>query len=172
MLKNQRGLTLIELLMALSLTGLIIMLAVQVYITQSSNFKVSQEQARLISEAQYIQERLVTIALQSQGIEEIWSESEDLLGVTSSNQDIKLLRFKTLDSIDRVFNYDETNRCLSLGTEILSNHVQSFQVKVLDNNTTTYQNAKSIEVELVLKSSSLKVPIEHSTTIIVTFRNK
>lgn len=172
MLKNEKGLTLIELLMALSLTGLIVMLAVQVYMTQSSSFKVSQEKAKLISEAQYIQERLTTIGLQSQGIEEIAIEGVSLLGQVSSEKDITLLQFKTSDEADRIFNYDLATQQLFFGTELLSDQVESWKVKVLGGSHISYQQAHSIEIELNLKSTRLRFPVEHNTTISITFRNK
>lgn len=71
MLKNQRGLTLIELLITLALVGLVIGVANQVYVTQFQSFKVTQEKSKLMKEAREIQTQISNLAMESSGIIEL-----------------------------------------------------------------------------------------------------
>lgn len=171
MLKNQRGLTLIELLITLALVGLVIGVANQVYVTQFQSFKVTQEKSKLMKEAREIQTQISNLAMESSGIIELklddvsYKEKECL----DEGTIIELvLEHPQYD--DKVFiKYDKKDQTLTLNQDELSQEMIEFQIFSLGGK---YVETKSINIKLVLQSNRLRQTVNYETEFTIMFRNK
>ena len=171
MLKNQKGLTLIELLITLALIGLVVSVVNQIYLTQFQSFKVTEEKSKLLKEAKEIQDIITKIGLESGGIVEIQANGMSYLEETdivpdSNTQKLSLI---TSDSNQNLFTYDESTQTLSLNENNLSEKVMGFYVYSLNGK---YKNTKAINIKLMLQSKHLRQPVNYETEFTVTFRNK
>lgn len=171
LLKNQKGLTLIELLITLALIGLVVGIINQVYLTQFQSFKVTEEKAKLIKEAKEIQDIITKIGLESSGIDDIWANNRSFLKENqiephSSTQQLSLM---TSNSKQNLFKYDESTQTIYLDGDKLSEKVIGFYVYSLNG---TYQETKAINVKLMLQSKHLRKTINYETEFTIMFRNK
>lgn len=171
MLKNQKGLTLIELLITLALIGLVVSVVNQIYLTQFQSFKVTEEKSKLLKEAKEIQDIITKIGLESSGIDDIWANDTSCLEETnivphSNTQKLSLI---TSNSNRNLFTYDESTQTLSLNGNNLSEKVMGFYVYSLKG---TYQETKAINIKLMLQSRRLRQMVNYETEFTVTFRNK
>lgn len=171
MLKNQKGLTLIEVLITLLLIGLVIGVMNQIYLTQFQSFKVTQEKSKLMKEAREIQTQISNLAMESSGIIELklddvsYKEKECL----DEGTIIELvLEHPQYD--DKVFiKYDKKDQTLTLNQDELSQQMIEFQIFSLRGK---YVETKSINIKLVLQSNRLRQTVNYETEFTIMFRNK
>lgn len=169
MLKNQKGLTLIELLVTLGLIIFVIGVINQVYMTQSQSFKITEEKSKLTKEAKEIQNIITNIAMESSGIEEIKINEtsyleHDEIPLASNIEELVLQLSESTE-----FIYDQEDHTLSLGDTSLSDKVTGFSVSSLSG---TYEETKAINIKISLQSKRLRKTIDYDTEFTVTFRNK
>ena len=171
LLKNQRGLTLIEILITLALIGLVVSVVNQIYLTQFQSFKVTEEKGKLLKEAKEIQEIITKIGLESSGIVEIQANNESFLEKNEIIPPVSIqkLSLMTSNSKKNVLTYDESKQTISLNGNNLSEKVIGFYVYSLNG---TYQETKAINVKLMLQSKYLRKTINYETEFTVMFRNK
>lgn len=170
MLKNQKGLTLIELLITLALIGLVVSVVNQIYLTQFQSFKVTEEKARLMKEAREIQTKITNLAMESSGITELKLDNV-------SYKEKEILDEGTIIELvlnhpqygDILIRYDKTAQTLTLNQDELSQEMTGFQILSLDG---TYGDAKSINIKLSLQSKRLRQTVNYEIEFTVTFRNK
>ena len=169
-LKNQKGLTLIELLITLALIGLVVSVVNQIYLTQFQSFKVTEEKARLMKEAREIQTKITNLAMESSGITELKLDNV-------SYKEKEILDEGTIIELvlnhpqygDILIRYDKTAQTLTLNKDELSQEMTGFQILSLDG---TYGDAKSINIKLSLQSKRLRQTVNYEIEFTVTFRNK
>lgn len=170
MLKNQKGLTLIELLITLALIGLVVSVVNQIYLTQFQSFKVTEEKARLMKEAREIQTNITNLAMESSGIIELkldnvsYKEKESLDEGTIIELVLNHPQYG-----DILIRYDKTAQNLTLNQDELSQEMTGFQIFSLGE---TYKDSKSINIKLVLQSNRLRQTVYYETEFTITFRNK
>lgn len=170
MLKNQKGLTLIELLTTLALIGLVVSVVNQIYLTQFQSFKVTEEKARLMKEAREIQTKITNLAMESSGITELKLDNV-------SYKEKEILDEGTIIELvlnhpqygDILIRYDKTAQTLTLNQDELSQEMTGFQILSLDGK---YGDAKSINIKLSLQSKRLRQTVNYEIEFTVTFRNK
>lgn len=170
MLKNQKGLTLIELLITLALIGLVVSVVNQIYLTQFQSFKVTEEKARLMKEAREIQTKITNLAMESSGIIELKLDNVSYKEKESLDEGTIIeLVFNHPQYGDILIRYDKTAQTLTLNKDELSQEMTGFQILSLDG---TYKNTKSINIKLVLQSNRLRQTVYYETEFTITFRNK
>lgn len=170
MLKNQKGLTLIEVLITLLLIGLVIGVMNQIYLTQFQSFKVTQEKSKLMKEAMEIQTQISHIAMEASGIIEIQLDDVSYKEKESLDEGTMIEVVLNHSQYDEVLiRYDKINQTLTLNQTEISQKISGFQIFSLDG---TYENANSINIKLVLQSNRLKQTVNYETEFTVMFRNK
>lgn len=170
MLKNQKGLTLIEVLITIGLIGFVIVLINQAYHTQFRSVKVTEERSKLTAEARDIQTTLTHLALESVGISQVKVDGQDIVNnqqLTEGNVIELVLTF--LDKPEVTIQYEKHNQTLTLNQRELSQRVADFDVRPLSGS---YQQTHSMEISLQLQSTVLRQVVKEELTFIVHLRNK
>ena len=170
LLKNQRGLTLIEILITLALIGLVVSVVNQIYLTQFQSFKVTEEKARLMNEAKEIQINITNLVMESSGIIELKLDNVSYKEKDSLDDGMVIeLVLNHPQYGETLITYDKVAQILTLNEEELSHMMNGFQILSLDG---AYKDAKSINIKLSLKSKRLRQTVNYETEFTVTFRNK
>ena len=170
MLKNQRGLTLIEVLITLALIGLVVSVINQIYLTQFQSFKVTEEKAKLLNEAKEIQINITNLVMESSGIIELKLDNVSYKEKDSLDDGMVIeLVLNHPQYGETLITYDKIAQTLTLNQDELSQDITGFQIFSLDG---VYKDAKSINIKLSLQSKRLRQTINYETEFTVTFRNK
>ena len=170
LLKNQKGLTLIEVLITLALIGIVVSVVNQIYLTQFQSFKVTEEKARLMNEAKEIQINITNLVMESSGIIELKLDNVSYKEKDSLDDGMVIeLVLNHPQYGETLITYDKVAQILTLNEEELSHMMNGFQILSLDG---AYKDAKSINIKLSLQSKRLRQTVNYETEFTVTFRNK
>lgn len=170
MLKNQKGLTLIEVLITIGLIGFVIVLVNQMYHTQFRSVKVTEEKSKLATEAREIQTTITNLAMESVGVSKVTVDGIDTIGDQQLNQgDVIEVVLTFLDKPDVTIKYDREKQTLTLNQRVISERMVNFDVTALGVN---YEETDSIQLSLQLQSTVLRQTLNQESVFIVTFRNK
>lgn len=170
LLKNQKGLTLIEILITLALIGLVVGVVNQIYLTQFQSFKVTEEKAKLLKEAKEIQTNITNLAMESSGIIELklddvsYKEKDSLDDGTIIELVLNHPQYGNI-----LISYDKIAQTLILNQDELSQDITGFQILSLGG---VYKDAKSINIKLSLQSKRLRQTVNYETEFTLMFRNK
>ena len=161
--KKQKGITLIEVIIVMAITG-IIMAAVTMMFTSNTNI-LSQidHNSELQLEAQQIQEQLSTVALECSGIDDI---GQDYLILEDSENPEEILHQFNLEQGEltyRIIQKKDSEETV-INTKVLSRSVEIFEVIQNDN-------LKTIDYQIVLKKSQGKTAESLTVKNKILFRN-
>jgi len=189
--KKSKGLTLIELIIALALTVVILGIVYTFYLTNSRSLTLVDIQETLHTEGKAIEDKILKIGTEAKGLVSIENASgTDIseytikslaLDPTAGTLAVKSLTFKSYNDTATSLVYDATNRKLvTTGNNILSENVESVIVKPLnlnqmsdtDKDTNKVKDLSGYEITIMLKLSKGRVVTTHPVTVIVKFRNK
>lgn len=197
-MKKNKGFTLIELIIVLALTSVVIAVASTFFISTIKTFKKAEISSNLQLESEQIESLLVTVGLQSKGIEEVRDLEGNSLGdipyedlvPKPDNGKIKVekVKFKLLNGY-YVLEYDEITSTLKVRKEdekgeelkedgyqkVLSENISEFTIRPIDfkmNEDGTLYNTKAIEINLNIKDIDGKSGVEIPFSLMVKFRNK
>ena len=161
--KKQKGITLIEVIIVMAITG-IIMAAVTMMFTSNTNI-LSQidHNSELQLEAQQIQEQLSTVALECSGVTDI---GQDYLILKDSENPEEILHQFNLEQGEltyRIIQKKDSEETV-INTKVLSRSVEIFEVIQNDN-------LKTIDYQIVLKKSQGKTAESLTIKNKILFRN-
>lgn len=170
MLKNQKGLTLIEVLITIGLIGFVIVLVNQMYHTQFRSVKVTEEKSKLATEAREIQTTITQLAMESVGILKVTVDGVDETNNQQLNQG-KVIEvvLAFLDKPDVSIKYDREEQTLTLNQRVLSERMIDFDVSPLG---ASYEEADSIQLSFGLQSTVLRQVVNEELDCMIMFRNK
>jgi Tfp pilus assembly protein PilE len=188
--KKSKGMTLIELIIALSFTVVILGIVYTFFLTSNRNFTLVDLQTTLHSEGKAIEEKILKIGTEAKEIVSIENASGtevndgtiNDLGLASDNTlDVSSLTFKAVDGTEtKVVRDGKIIKLVTLGDNVLSGNVKSLKIKPLNINqiadsekdTKLVKDLSSYEITILLEIEKGKVKTTHSVSVNVKFRNK
>lgn len=175
---NNRGLTLIELLVTLAITGIILCIIVSFFITNVRTFDRASSEVDLQSEGQYALEYITLIAAQSRGIKSIENVDGDVRTDTwGAVEETGLIIFdfeyidestKNVVNRDEVFIFDKDNNTILNGPKIVGRYIDEIKVEPV---TTNKKLSKQRGIILTLKLSQSKGSLSKIIKSQIYFRN-
>jgi prepilin-type N-terminal cleavage/methylation domain-containing protein len=192
---NSKGMTVVELLVAIAIFSVVTAITYSVYISNTKIVSKTDTKAMLQSEAQYIQQTITKIGMQSSGIESIiatpiTNDSEfrgyyevarmDVKSIDENNDNV-IYRFKidNKNSKDKdiktlkIEKLDETNKTV-ISKNVLSENIRTFKIKPIPNieDINKIKASKSIEVYIGLNKKKGFSDVDYNISTLITFRNK
>lgn len=173
MKNNNKGMTVIEVLIAIAIISIVICVTYSVYIANAKHIWREELEAKLQNEAQIIEATFSQLSMQTKGIEDKESSSPD----KDNYYNINNLAMK---SEDKIFNWIINNHELRLNVVnnedgtfkeySLSKNIEVFRIRPIDENS--LEDAKIIEVLIDLRKQKGFNDIIYPISMIITFRNK
>jgi prepilin-type N-terminal cleavage/methylation domain-containing protein len=192
---NSKGMTVVELLVAIAIFSVVTAITYSVYISNTKIVSKTDTKAMLQSEAQYIQQTITKIGMQSSGIESIiatpiTNDSEfrgyyevarmDVKSIDENNDNV-IYRFKidNKNSKDKdiktlkIEKLDQTNKTV-ISENVLSENIRTFKIKPIPNieDINKIKGSKSIEVYIGLNKKKGFSDVDYNISTLITFRNK
>lgn len=172
-MKNNKGMTVVEVLVAISIVSIIILVTYSVYIGNAKHIWKAEIESKLQNEAQIIESTFSQLSMQTKGIE---LESE-YIHDGEGYYDVKYL---VLQSENSIFNWSINGKELKLNVKdkkenifkenLISENIESFKVRPIDE--IKLEDSKIVEVDISLRKQSGFNDILYPISMIVTFRNK
>ena len=160
--KKRKGITLIEVIIVMAITG-IIMAAITIMFTSNINiFSKIDHNSELQLEAQQIQEQLSIVALECSGVANL---SENYLSLKDSQNSKIRHQFELEQGIltYRIIQIKGSEETV-ISTKVLSRYVELFEVN-------QNENLKTIDYHIVLKKSQGKTAESLTIKNKILFRN-
>lgn len=180
MAKKKQGFTLLEIIIALTITVIILGIVSSMFIVGNKVFSDSDVKSTLQIDGQSIQEKISNIGMQATTAQAVTvdnSGTNEINDVTinSYDKDGNLKTFKIVkeDSGDYKNGHKKYN--LRINDELISSNVKNV---MLDNDTiaaanaNTLKNINSIEFNIILRKEKGYSNVEQTINFRTTFRNK
>jgi prepilin-type N-terminal cleavage/methylation domain-containing protein len=197
MKKKLRGFTLIELIIAISLTLVILGAAFTFFIVNNRNLIRVDLQSTLQTEGKDIEEKVLKVGTKTREIVSLINNSDDREVVNNNLGTIKLdgedklaIKEIVLNSYENSTNNISTNNSFTIsldgrtlkiispsGERVLSRNVKELKVKPLNLNQIANRNSKTIkqldgvELSMTLELKKGSVTVENPVSVVVKFRN-
>lgn len=182
MRRDSKGMTLIEILIALSIITVVLTIAYSIQISSIKILSKTEIKTMLQTESQVIQNEINKIGMQSSGvIEAIDVNDNDILDdITKSNVFTKVKSLSLIEYLDGdkyIHEFKIEDSILSLVTiepdktvkKELSTYVDSINIKPIKDSL---KNSESIEIEIILYKNKGFNNINYKIPILINFRNK
>ncbi|GAB6169136.1 hypothetical protein JCM1393_15960 [Clostridium carnis] len=188
MKKKKKGFTLIELIIALSLTVVIMGVAYTFFFSNNRTLNNTEANSTLQMDGAKIQDELISIGTQTKEIISIDNNDSskvnynyDITGNNHNKLDISEIKLRFYD--DTIYTFEYRNNELKLkdknnNIKILSTNVKEFKIRPLDINmvdnksNASFKEAPGIEFNITLALKKGYTNIEYPVNCIVKFRNK
>lgn len=193
-MKKKKGFTLLELIIVLALTLVVIGVASTFFISTIKTFKRAEISSNLQLEAEQIEGLLLTVGLQSEGIDEV-----NNLNITSTNKryyinvlneegkiEANKIKFKLLNNYYTLEKENEklvAKKYNNAGDEVneegypkvLSESLSELNIRPVDfrmkPNSSLYE-MKAVEINIKLEDVKGRSGVEVPLSLIIKFRNK
>ena len=193
MRSNNKGMTVVEVLVAMAIFSIVVAITYGMYISNIKTISKTEIKSMLQTEAQYVQGTLTHIGMQSSGIEEI-----DAIKITDSSEfneyyDVKYFDMKYVDNKNQERLYrvsiedtqldknkqlklqeiDETTGDV-LTESVLTDNIYSFKIKSISTigDNQNLEDSKSIEFFVELGKQKGFSNVKYDISTLITFRNK
>lgn len=193
MKNNNKGMTVIEVIIAISIFTIVSGIVYSIYISNTKTIAKTELKAMLQNEGQQIQNTISRIGMQSSGIEKISAtpinSNDELNGYYSVNT--MSLEFKDKDNINYIYKFsilnsnqeNNKNKILKLeklnesNEQILkswnlSENISEFDIKPVPDIYMDLKDSKSIEILIKLNKSKGFNNVDYDLNTLITFRNK
>ncbi len=177
---NSRGMTLVEVLVALAIFTIVLSITFGIYISSTKSISKTEVKTMLQSEAQMIQYKLTPLAMESKGVNSI--ELDNLENGNTDNDFIKIssISFEGIDTNNYIFEVNDKELNLLVDDKIynLSSNIDEFSIKVEESELNDksiediIKESKSIEINIVLNKKRGFSDITYPISTIINFRNK
>ncbi len=157
-MKHQKGFTLVELLVALGLVGIIISVVMSFFITNIKSYEAINIDSELQYQSQYIINFMTNKILESKKIVSINRVNSNLSNTTETGISYISFQYGTDDTICHNFEINSNKEILykdgAVGVtadKVFGNHVEELKITPISSS---FEHTKSIEIYLKLQNGS------------------
>lgn len=174
-LKNNKGFTLVELLVTLAISSVILGLVVSFFIMNIKNFDRSEHQLDLQYESQFAMNYITDLIMEGERISYIENINNSIKTLSNGVVKVREIRIITkkidesslnVTTREEIFTVDEDSRKIYHGDKEIGDYVDEVIVETVPSNM-SYSEARGIIITISLSKANLK----KSITSQVFFRN-
>ncbi|WP_099190386.1 prepilin-type N-terminal cleavage/methylation domain-containing protein [Tepidibacter mesophilus] len=163
---NNKGITLMELIISLGLISVLLMVIFNVFIFSTKVYNISHSNVEIQEQAQIIQNFIENNLYLSSGIDSVINKNGDKININEFNEaDIKEVRFNVDGRICSIYHIDNKKKVffrknLNYNGYEFGDYIENMNIKNIDNGS-------GAEISLKLQKGSENI----STSFLIYFRN-